>query len=79
MNKILVRHNNCMLRGAIRCRHRNWLGKRNSCKNRSFEKIRGAVERLSLAARMDNSITRGQKVYSEGAEEDGLVKLVLGR
>lgn len=68
-----------MLRGTIWCRHRNWLGKRNSCKNRSFEKIRGVVERLSLAARTDNSMTRGQKVYSVGAEEDGPVKLVLGR
>lgn len=44
---------------------------------RSFEKIRGIVERLPLAARTDNSITGGQKVQSVGAEEDGLVKLVL--
>lgn len=46
--------------------------------SRSFEKIRKIVERLPLATRTDNSIIRGQKVDSVGAEEDGLVKLVLG-
>lgn len=28
---------------------------------------------------MDNSVRRGQKVYSAGAQGDGLVKSVLGR